>query len=180
MFSQDEIKLIKRFKSGDQAVFEEVVKVYQDRIYNLCHYLLGNHQDAEDAAQDIFIKVFRSLAQFKPEASLFTWLYRIGVNTCLDYKRKSRPVSDQSDALDLRPSTEPSPEQTLQSQEIGLAIQAALRQLSKPFRAIIVLKEIEGLEYEEIAKVMNISIGTVKSRLSRAREELRRILKNKV
>ena len=141
---------------------------------------MGNRPDAEDAAQDVFIKAFRNLAQFKPEASLLTWLYRIGVNTCLDYKRKSRPVSNQNEILDSWPSTEPTPEQHLQSQEIGLAIQAALRQLPKPFRAIIVLKEIEGLGYEEIAEVMNISTGTVKSKLFRAREELRGILKNKI
>ncbi|HMK65507.1 MAG TPA: sigma-70 family RNA polymerase sigma factor [Thermodesulfobacteriota bacterium] len=180
MFLQDEIQLINRFKSGDQAVFEKFVQTYQDRIYNLCIYLLGNRLDAEDAAQDVFIKAFQNLAQFNPKASLFTWLYRIGVNTCLDYKRKSRHVSDQSDVLNHQPSTVPSPEKYLQSQEIGLAIQAALRQLPKPFRAIIVLKEIEGLGYEEIAEVMNISIGTVKSKLSRGREELRRILKNKI
>ncbi len=178
---QDENLLIERFKDGDPSTFEPIVQTYQDRIYNLCRYLLGNHQDAEDAAQDVFIKAYRNLKDFKPEASLYTWLYRIGVNTCLDHKRKLRPepLKNESQAEDL-PSTEPSPEVRYRSKEIGQAIQAALDQLSKPSRAVIVLKEIEGLSYEEIADVLNTSVGTIKSRLSRTREELRRILRGKV
>jgi RNA polymerase sigma-70 factor, ECF subfamily len=177
MNPQDENQLIRQFKTGDPSTFERIVQAHQDRIYNLCYYLLGNSQDAEDTAQEVFIKAFRNLNKFKPEASLYTWLYRIGVNTCLDHKRKSRlePLKDQSLADNL-PSAEPSPERRYQSKEIGQAIRAALDQLSKPSRAVIVLKEIEGLSYEEIAEVLNTSVGTVKSRLSRTREELRRLL----
>ncbi len=121
------------------------------------------------------------MKDFRPESSLYTWLYRIGVNTCLDHKRKLRtePLKNESQAEDL-PSTEPSQEVRYRSKEIGQAIQAALDQLSKPSRAVIVLKEIEGLSYEEIADVLNTSVGTIKSRLSRTREELRRILRGKV
>lgn len=178
---QDENRLIRQFKAGDSSTFEPIVKTYQDRIYNLCRYFLGNSQDAEDAAQDVFIKAFRHLNYFKPEASLYTWLYRIGVNTCLDHKRKLRPepLKNESQVEGLA-STEPSPERNYQSKEIGQAIQSALEHLSKNSRAIIVLKEIEGLPYEEIAEVLNTSIGTIKSRLSRAREELRRLLRGKV
>ena len=176
----DEISLIERFKRGDQSSFEYIVQTYQDRIYNLCRYLLGHPQDAEDAAQDVFVKAYRKLKDFRPESSLYTWLYRIGVNTCLDHKKKSRPepLKDESLAEDL-PSAEPSPERSYQSQEIGRAINSALEQLSKNSRAVIVLKEIEGLSYEEIAEVLHISIGTVKSRISRTREELRRLLRKK-
>lgn len=176
----DENHLIRRFKAGDPSTFETIVQAHQDRIYNLCYYLLGNSQDAEDAAQDVFIKAYRNLNNFTPEASLYTWLYRIGVNTCLDQRRKFRPepLKDQSLAEGL-PSSEPSPERCYQSKEIGRAIQAALAQLSKNSRAVIVLKEIEGLSYEEIAEVLHTSVGTVKSRISRTREELRRFLGKK-
>ena len=176
----DETSLIEQFKDGDQSAFERIVKTYQDRIYNLCRYLLGNSQDAEDAAQDVFIKAYRKLKDFRPESSLYTWLYRIGVNTCLDHKRKYRPepLKDQSLVEGLL-SAEPSPERSYQSKEIGQAIQAALAQLPKNSRAVIVLKEIEGLSYEEMAEVLNTSIGTVKSRISRARKELRRLLLKK-
>ena len=160
--------------------FEWIVKQYQDRIYNLCRYLLVHPQDAEDAAQEVFIKAYRKLKDFKPESSLYTWLYRIGVNTCLDHKRKLRPepLKNESQAEEL-PSAEPSPERRYQSQEIGRAINSALKQLSKNSRAVIVLKEIEGLSYDEIAEVLHTSIGTVKSRISRTREELRRLLLKK-
>jgi RNA polymerase sigma-70 factor, ECF subfamily len=181
MNPQDENRLIECFKAGDRSGFERIVLIHQDRIYNLCRYLLRNPQDAEDAAQDVFIKAFRKLKDFKPDSSLYTWLYRIGVNTCLDHKKKSRPepFKDGSQAEAL-PSPEPSPEQHYQSKQTGWAIQSAFNQLSKNSRAIIVLKEIEGLSCEEIAEVMDISVGTVKSRLSRTREELRRLLQKKM
>ncbi len=178
---QDESRLIQQFKAGDLSIFEIIIKKYQDRIYNLCRYLLGHPQDAEDAAQDVFIKGYRNLKHFKPESSLYTWLYRIGVNTCLDYKRKSlpEPLKDESLAEALS-SAEPSPEQHYQSKETGRAIRAAMDRLPVDSRAVIVLREIEGLSYEEMAEVLNTSVGTIKSRLSRAREELRRLLRGKV
>jgi RNA polymerase sigma-70 factor (ECF subfamily) len=180
MNPQDENYLIQQFKDGDPSQFKWIVLKYQDRIYNLCRYLLGNPQDAEDAAQDVFIKAYRKLKDFRPESTLYTWLYRIGVNTCLDHKRKFRPepFKDQSLAEDL-PSAEPSPEGCYQSKEIGLTIQAALEQISKNSRAVIVLREVEGLSYEEIAEVLHTSVGTVKSRISRTREELRQLLRKK-
>ncbi len=173
----DDIDLIRRFKGGDRPAFEDLLRKYQDRIYNLCRYMLQDAEEAQDAAQDAFLKAYAALKNFKPDAAFYTWLYRIAVNTCLDYKRKFRPepFKDQSLAEDL-PSAEPSPERRYQSKEIGQAIQSALEQLSKNSRAVIVLKEVEGLSYEEIAEVLKTSIGTIKSRISRAREELRRLL----
>jgi RNA polymerase sigma-70 factor (ECF subfamily) len=177
----DEADLIDRFKGGDLSVFEGLVRTYQDRIYNVCRYMIQDTHDAQDAAQEVFLKAYKSLGDFKPGASLYTWLYRIAINTCLDYKKKSRPeqMEDESVIDDLA-STEPSPERRYQSKEIGLAIQVALRKLPEHLRAAIVLKEIEELPYEEIAEVLHTSVGTVKSRISRAREELRRLLQKKV
>jgi RNA polymerase sigma-70 factor, ECF subfamily len=177
----DDGDLITRFKGGDLSGFEELVRKHQDRVYNLCRYMIQDTQDAQDAAQDVFLKAYGSLKAFKPDVSLYTWLYRIAVNTCLDYKKKSRPEQTEDDSViaDLA-STEPSPEQRYQSKEIGQAIHAALQKLPEHLRAAIVLKEIEELSYEEIAAVLDTSLGTVKSRISRARGELRELLRKKV
>ena len=179
---QDDLSLINRFKAGDTSVFEEILLKYQDRIYNLCRYMLGNAHDAEDAAQDVFLKAYQNLNRFKPEASLLTWLYRIAINTCIDYRRKPffESVFKNSKEGDVfvvdQPSDSPSPEKLYESKEIGNAIQFALGRLSEKLRTVIVLKEIEGLSYEEISEVLDVSIGTVKSRISRAREKLKELL----
>jgi RNA polymerase sigma-70 factor (ECF subfamily) len=181
-----DLELILRFKSGDAAAFEDIVRAHQDRIYNLCRYLLRNEADAQDAAQDVFLKAFKGLKDFRPEASLYTWLYRIAVNTCIDRQRKpffrsffresGSGTGADAGLLELR-SDEPSPERLVESRQISQQIQSALKRLSPKLRAAIVLKEIEGLSYEEIGGVLEISLGTVKSRISRAREELQEILK---
>jgi RNA polymerase sigma-70 factor (ECF subfamily) len=174
----DDRDLIKRFINGDLSGFEALVRKYQDRVYNLCRYMIRDPQDAQDAAQDVFLKAYKGMKGFKPDASLYTWLYRIAVNTCLDYKRKSRRDTLKKQPLteDL-PSNEPLPAELYESREIGESIQLALQKLPEKLRAAIVLREIEGLSYEEIAEVLHTSAGTVKSRISRAREQLRHLLK---
>ncbi len=180
MAFSDDLDLIRRFKGGDRPAFEELLRKYQDRIFNLCRYMLQDAEEAQDAAQDSFLKAYAALKNFKPDAAFYTWLYRIAVNTCLDYRKKLRPepCEDES-AVNNLPTHQPSPERLVQSKETGRLIETALRSLSKKFRTVIVLKEIEGLSYEEIAAVLPASIGTVKSRLSRAREELRKLLQKK-
>ena len=172
----DELSIIDRFKNGDDSAFEGLVLKYQDMIFSLCRNILGNTHDAEDAAQDTFIKAYRNLNHFRPDASFYTWLYRIAVNTCLDYKK--RPFfesffkkSGEGEELVNEPSSDwPSPERLYESKQIGLALRESLGKLSLKLRTVIILKEIEGLSYEEIAEVLDVSIGTVKSRISRARE----------
>ena len=184
LYRKDDLNFINRFKAGDTSAFEEILLKYQDKIYNLCRYMLRNADDAEDAAQDVFLKVYQSLNKFKPQASLHTWLYRIAINTCIDYRRKpffeslfkSSKEGDEFVVDSLADS--PSPERLFESKQISNAIQIALGRLSEKLRTVIVLKEIEGLSYEEIAEVLDVSIGTVKSRISRAREELKEVLKN--
>jgi RNA polymerase sigma-70 factor (ECF subfamily) len=174
----DENDLIERFKQGDPSAFEAILLKHQDRIYNLCLYMLRDSGNARDAAQDVFLKVYRGLKDFRPDASLHTWIYRITMNTCFDYRKKSRREMSRSEALseDL-PSGEPSPYQVYESGKIAESIQSALQKLPEKLKAIIVLREIEELSYEEIAGVLHLSVGTVKSRLSRARERLRYLLK---
>lgn len=180
----DDLRLIMRFKGGDPSAFEELVVKYQDRIYNLCRYTLGNARDADDAAQDIFIKAYRSLKDFKPEKPFYTWLSRIGINTCLDYRRKSFSASSflQSLSKGMTPPSDQSlfdttPEKLYELKETRKSVELALAKLPDKLRTVIVLREIEQLTYEEIAEIINSSIGTVKSRISRAREALREILK---
>lgn len=177
----DDIDLLLRFKDGDLSAFEDLVTEYQDEIYNLCRYMLGNARDADDAAQDVFIKAYQRLNDFRPEASLYTWLYRIGVNTCLDYKRKSflRILNHSESKINSLPG-ESTPEEDYQSKETAIAINHALAGLPEILRTTIVLREIEHLAYEEIAEILDTSIGTVKSRISRARELLKEALKNEI
>lgn len=179
---EDDIELIKRCQGGDQAAFGEIVLRYQDRIYNLCAHLLGNSSEASDLAQTTFLKAYRNLDKFQPRAALYTWLYRIAVNSCLDHQRRPffesifrRSASGDEIFLD-HPANGPSLEKNLENQQLRSALEKALGILSPKLRAVIVLKEIEGLSYEEIAATLEISLGTVKSRISRARGELQGLL----
>jgi RNA polymerase sigma-70 factor, ECF subfamily len=181
MMTPDDRHLIELFKQDPHKAFKWIIEEYQDRIFNLCVYMLRSREDAQEAAQDVFIKAYRSFNNFTPRASLYTWLYRISVNTCIDYKRKYRAnfVEDE-DAIVQIASSEPSPEKLSESREVTAVIEKVLESLTPDFRAIIVLKEMEGLSYEEIAEVLQITIGTVKSRISRAREELRQLITDKL
>lgn len=173
--------MTERFQNSDLPAFEELIRKYQDRVYNLCRYMVRDPQDAQDVAQDVFLKAYKGLKDFRPDSSLYTWLYRIAVNTCLDYKRKARRDALKKEPLpeDLA-SNEPFPAELYESRENTEAIQAALQKLPEKLRAPIVLREIEGLSYEEVAEVVHASVGAVKSRISRAREELRQILRKKL
>jgi RNA polymerase sigma-70 factor (ECF subfamily) len=169
--------LINGCKKGDPSAFEALVRKYQDRTYNLCRYMLQDPRDAQDAAQDVFLKAYRGLKDFRPDASIYTWLYRIAVNTCLDYRKTSRRHEFRSEPLtDELPSDEPLPEGVYESLEGLPSVRLALQKLPEKLRAAILLREMEELSYEEIAKVLGTSVGTVKSRISRAREELRHLL----
>lgn len=180
----DDLEILKKFKKGETLAFGELVLKYQDRIYNLCRHMLGNAHEAEDAAQDTFLKAYQKLKDFKPEASLYTWLYRIAVNTCLDYKKKPffesfLRKSDEREEFVEEPSSDwPSPEKLYESKQLGIALHKSLGKLSLKLRTVIILKEIEGLSYEEISEILDVSVGTVKSRISRAREELKTLLKD--
>jgi RNA polymerase sigma-70 factor (ECF subfamily) len=180
MTPNDERDLIGRIQKGDLSAFEALVRKYQDRVYNLCRYMLQDPPDAQDAAQDVFLKAYKAIKDFKPGASFYAWTYRIAVNTCLDYRRISRrEVLRRAPLTEDLPSNEPFPEQLYESGEIVASIQLALKKLPAKLRAVIVLREIEGLSYGEIAEVLQTSTGTVKSRISRARDRLRNLLGKK-
>ncbi len=179
----DDTVILKRFKDGDTSAFKEIVLAYQNSIYSLCTYMIGDPVNAEDIAQDVFLKAYQNLKAFKPDASIYTWLYRIAVNTCIDYKRKMsfesifRHQQHNEDIIENEPSTDPSSESLYGSKQTVDALKKAIEKLSQKLKAVIIMKEIEGLSYEEISNTLDISIGTVKSRISRAREELKVLMK---
>jgi RNA polymerase sigma-70 factor, ECF subfamily len=178
----DDFCSIEDFKKGDTSAFESLLLKYKDRIYTVCRYLLENPQDADDAAQDTFVKAFQGLKRFTPAASFYTWLYRIAVNTCLDQRRRASLrtglfVADGTDFLDMAHSQSPSPESDYEAKQSLQSLHAALDRLSGKLRVPLVLKEVEGLSYEEIAVALDVSVGTVKSRISRARAEMARMMK---
>jgi len=183
MHTPDDLTLINNFQNGDTSAFGDIVLKHQDKVYNLCRYMLGNSHDAEDAAQDVFLKAYQALPRFQPDASLSTWLYRIATNTCIDYKRKPLFESLFADSgegeriIHDRASDAPSPEKLYQAKETDKALRVCLGKLSPKLRAIIVLKEVEELSYEEMADTLEISMGTVKSRIARAREDLQKCMK---
>lgn len=176
-----DLKLVDRARDGDEAAFEALVLKYQDRVFNICRYMLGS-RDADDAAQDTFIKAYRNLGSFTPSPGFSAWIARIAVNTCIDYRRRPSHLSlsvttaEGEEYTREHASGAPGPESTLESKRTGIMVAEALERLPERLRAVVVLNEIEGLSYEEVSAALDIPVGTVKSRLSRAREELRRLL----
>lgn len=176
-------RLIHRAQKNDLAAFEELVLLYQDRVFALAVRLLGNQADAQDLAQEVFIRAYRSLPGFRGEADFGTWLHRIAVNLWLNGRRRGnvstvsldQPLpTGEGEVLREVPTLEGEPESMLMERELGELLQESLDALPKEQKAVLVLRELEGQTYEEIAAVLKCSLGTVRSRLSRARQALRR------
>lgn len=179
--------LVERLQAGEREAFEELVRDYQAGVYGLLYHLLGEGEDARDAAQETFLKVYRHIGRFRGECELRTWIYRIAVNQAANYlrwwrrRRRDRTISldageEDSTGCPLRESlADPhaTPEQQVIEDEQRRSVQQALHRLKPAFRAVLVLRDIEGCSYEEIAQMLGISLGTVKSRIARGREMLR-------
>ncbi|KGF30652.1 RNA polymerase sigma factor RpoE [Oligella urethralis] len=180
--------LVKRAQAGEKRAFELLVSKYQRRILRLLGRILYNQSDVEDVAQETFLKAYRALPKFRNESAFYTWLYRIAVNTArnhLSSKQNQLFVSDQLENQDgetfslLDNLTDgETPETHMHNREILEALQAALDDLPEQLRQAIVLRELEGLSYEEIAGVMDCPVGTVRSRIFRAREAISERLKS--
>jgi RNA polymerase sigma-70 factor (ECF subfamily) len=174
--------LVKRSQKGDTRAFEELVKMYQDRIYALSYQLTGNHADAEDLAQNTFIKAYRALPKFRNEADFGTWLHRIAVNLSINEKRKRRPDVSLDNPVQTMDGEMPrmvasdteSPEEAYENKEFSGMVRRALKELSVEHRAVLVLREMQGYSYDEIAVMLDCSLGTVKSRINRARQTLKK------
>jgi RNA polymerase sigma-70 factor (ECF subfamily) len=177
---RDDDVLITLFQSGDERAFRVLVERYQERIRNLIYSILNRSDVVDDLAQEVFIRVYQALPKFRFESSFYTWLYRIAVNRVRDEMRRKKAkhflslqklIDDADTELTMKMAVPP------EDHTMDEAIGKALDSLPEKFRLPVVLKDIDGLSYEEIAEVLECEVGTVKSRLSRARAQLRKILK---
>lgn len=178
--------LIERSQKGDVASFEQLIHQYQVYVYNIAYRTLGHEEDAKDAAQDALIKVFKNISQYTGDAQFSTWLYRIVVNTCKDYLRKRAGLKEtalegldsdgDSTVWELPASDTIQPEKQLERKEIQKKIHQALDQLPGANKTAVILRDIQGLSYEEISQIEACSVGTVKSRINRGRKYLRELL----
>ena len=180
-----DLMLVERTVAGDQKAYELLVLKYQRRIERLIGRMVRDTDLVEDIAQETFIRAYRALAQFRGEAQFYTWLYRIAVNTAkkalVDLKRdplvsenalRGGDEEDETSAVENELTTAETPETVLAAKEIAAAVNSAMEALPEELRQAVTLREIEGLSYEEIAEVMNCPIGTVRSRIFRAREAI--------
>ncbi len=183
---EEESALVARARRGDLAAYDELIKRYQERIYATIYHMTSNHEDANDLAQESFIKAFQALKSFKGGSSFYTWLYRIAVNKTINFlkQRKNRQHLSLND-LDFNTEHDPdlvalisekTPRRDAGLTELQQKLNEALLKLSEPHRLVVVLHDVQGLSHEEIAKVMDCNIGTVRSRLFYARQQLQAIL----
>ncbi len=168
--------LIERSQQGDLHAFDLLMAEHEDHVYHLAYRITGNPQDAQDAAQETFMKAYRALPRYRHEASFHTWLYRIATNAALDMVRRRAQASSVS-LEDVTPAAQTGgPEDEVQRREVQRRVHAALATLPPDHRAIVLLRDLQGFAYTEIAAILRIPVGTVRSRLSRAREALRPLL----
>ncbi len=181
--SAEERALIERCKRGDLAAFNDLVRKYEKQVYNFAYRLTGNYDDANDVAQDAFLRVFNAIGSFRGDSSFSTWLFRITTNVFLDERKKAKahPQSSLDEYLELGESSvarqiedpSPTPEAVLEESERALILQKAVSDLPEYQRAMVTLYHGQQKSYEEIAEIMDLPIGTVKSRLNRARLALK-------
>lgn len=189
--SPTEADLIARCKAGDKMAFDELISAHQERVFNVAYRLMGNYEEALDLTQEVFLNCFRKIGSFKGDSALSTWLYRITVNTAKNrWKYQQSRGVNRTDSLDVPfdqgdtkaladfPSPEPGPSEVASGRETMGKFEQCLQKLASEYREVIVLRYIEELPYEEIAEILRISLGTVKSRIHRARAELRELMRD--
>jgi RNA polymerase sigma-70 factor (ECF subfamily) len=182
--SLDEL-LVERAKRGDVAAFEQLISQYERKVYTIAYRLTGNYEDASDVAQEAFIRAYSSITEFRGDSSFATWLFRIVNNACLDElrKRKRQWVTSLDERLELGDgevdrqvavaNAEEGPEQVLERAELQRTVQESIKSLDEEYRVVILMRDIQGYSYNEIAESLGINLGTVKSRLNRARHALK-------
>ena len=185
-----ELDLVRRCQAGDTEAFDELVTRYRTRVFGMIYNMVHSEQDAWDLAQDSFLKAWKSIKRFRGRSSFYTWIYRIVMNVTIDWLRKKQikgAGTEFDDAIQLRqvdpasktvPKTEALPYETMERDEIRVRIDKAIAQLSSEQRAVILMKEIEDMQYDEIAEALGCSIGTVMSRLFYARKKLQTLLRD--
>lgn len=187
--SEQERLLIERAQSGDVESFEKLIKAHQAYAYNIAYRMVGNEEDAKDASQEALIKVFKSLKNFSGDSAFSTWLYRIVMNTCKDLlrKRKTNEISidkgyetDEGQVQIEIEDTSSDPVTMYEEKEVRITIEDAIDDLPNNYKSVVVLREVQGLSYDEIAEIEDIPVGTVRSRINRGRRILREVLKEKL
>ena len=181
-----DIGLVRRVQRGDKTAFDLLVRKYQHKVIKLVSRYMRDAADAEDVAQEAFIKAYRALPQFRGDSAFYTWLYRIAINTAKNaiVSRDRSPVDfdldmqnlEESNSMQLRLADPETPESLLQTEEVRSTVNRAIESLPEDLRTAIVLRELEGLSYEDIAQAMDCPVGTVRSRIFRAREAIDRKL----
>ena len=182
----DDLELVRRVQRGDLSAYDELVRRYQERIYATLYHMTSNHEDANDLAQESFIKAFQAIRSFKGDSSFFTWLYRIAVNKTINFLKQRRNRSHMSlNDLDFNAEHDPdlvalvsekTPRREISLSELQEKLNGALQRLSESHRMVVTLHDVQGLSHEEIAKIMDCNIGTVRSRLFYARQQLQAYL----
>jgi RNA polymerase sigma-70 factor (ECF subfamily) len=194
MEQRQEAGWIEAFLAGDRSAFDKLVLGHQDRVFNVCYRLLGDYEEAGDCAQETFVKVYRALKDFRFGSSFSTWLYAIAVNTCknklhsAEFRRRKRmvPIDDPPEGsaggATVREIEDPAPSPLAQlaEKERERLVQAAIDELPPDARAVVVLRDVEGFSYEEIVQATGYNMGTLKSKLARARQQLKEKLKGVV
>jgi RNA polymerase sigma-70 factor (ECF subfamily) len=181
---EEDSALVAGLRAGDESAYETLIQRFEQPVYNLISRLVDDPADAADVAQEVFLKVFRKVDGFRAESSLKTWIYRIAVNEARNQRRwfmrhRAKEIALESVGTETQgpqdwlPDPGRSPYQTAVDEETQALIETALKKVSPNYRAAVVLREVEGLSYEEIAQVLEVSLGTVKSRILRGRESLR-------
>jgi RNA polymerase sigma-70 factor (ECF subfamily) len=184
-------RLLSALQAGDELAYEQLIQRFQTPVYNLAYRLLGDQADASDVLQEVFLKVFRNVSHFRGDSSLRTWLYRIAVNESHNrrrwlfrHRRGETGIEDAFDDSDVRDKplmdTGETPFDFTMNREAQILLEEGLAAINPVFRAVLVLREIEEMSYEEIAGVLEVSIGTVKSRIVRGREALRRYIASRL
>src|SRR3981189_946433 len=178
----EETELVRRAREGDLPAYDELVKRYQERIYATVYHMTANHEDANDLAQEAFIKAFQALKSFKGGSSFYTWVYRIAVKKTINFLKQRKNKAQMSlDDLDFNVEHDPdlvalisekTPRREVNLAELQEKLNAALQKLSEPHRLVVTLHDVQGLSHEEIAKIVDCNIGTVRSRLFYARQQL--------
>jgi len=181
-----ETELVKRARGGDLAAYDDLVRRYQERIYATIYHMTSNHEDANDLAQEAFIKAFHALKSFKGGSSFYTWVYRIAVNKTINFLKQRKNRTQMSlDNLDYHVEHDPdfvalisdkTPRREVNLAELQEKLNAAMQRLSEPHRLVVTLHDVQGLSHEEIAEIMDCNIGTVRSRLFYARQQMQAYL----
>jgi RNA polymerase sigma-70 factor, ECF subfamily len=180
-----ETRLALMARNGDRRAFAELVEMYKDKIYHLAYRMLGNRQEAEDAVQETFLKLYTNLHRYDDNLKFSTWLYRIGTNLCIDRLRKKRAVysldaevdgGEGADYYALMPSDEDTPEKQVILSETQMQIRHAIDTLPEKYKSVVVLRYLNDLSLQEISEVLNMPVTTVKTRVHRGREYLRKKL----